>query len=64
MPSGRHGGSTGQPGGIPHDLQAVPVHRLDGGSRMSREVHVRLCVQERLACSAGDRPAGVEVRAP
>ncbi len=57
-------GSTGQPGGIPHDLQAVPVHRLDGGSRMSREVHVRLCVQKRLACSAGDRPAGVEVRAP
>ena len=26
--------------------------------------HVRLCVQRRLACSAGDSPAGVEVRAP
>src|SRR6202790_5369959 len=25
---------------------------------------VRLCVQRRLACSAGDKPAGVEVRAP
>ncbi|MEY9598657.1 hypothetical protein AB7M74_005300 [Bradyrhizobium japonicum] len=24
----------------------------------------RLCVQRRLACSAGDKPAGVEVRAP
>jgi hypothetical protein len=26
--------------------------------------HVRLCVQVRLACSAGNSPAGVEVRAP
>ena len=26
--------------------------------------HVRLCVQRRLACSAGDKPAGVKVRAP
>jgi len=24
----------------------------------------RMCVQVRLACSAGDKPAGVEVRAP
>jgi len=31
---------------------------------MNREVHVRLCVQRRLACSAGDSPAGVEVRSP
>ena len=31
----------------------------DAGDR-----HVRLCVQRRLACSAGDKPAGVEVRAP
>ena len=30
-----------------------------------REIHhVRMCVQVRLACSAGDRPAGVKVRAP
>jgi hypothetical protein len=28
------------------------------------KLHVRLCVQRRLACSAGDKPAGVEVRAP
>jgi len=26
--------------------------------------HVRLCVQRRLACSAGDSPAGVTVRSP
>ena len=26
--------------------------------------HVRLCVQLRLACSAGDRPAGVKARSP
>jgi len=35
---------------------------LDNGSRVNREVYARLCVQVRLACSAGDRPAGVEVR--
>jgi len=38
--------------------------RPDTGSRMSREAHVRLCVQRRLACSAGDRPAGARVRSP
>ena len=31
---------------------------------MNREIHVPLCVQRRLACSAGDRPAGVKVRSP
>jgi len=31
---------------------------------MTRECHVRLCVQERLACSAGDKPAGAKVRRP
>jgi len=44
--------------------EAVGVQRLNIGSRMSREAHVRLCVQGRLACSAGDKPAGVKVRAP
>ncbi len=29
---------------------------------MNREVHVRLCVQIRLACSAGVSPVGVIVR--
>src|SRR5436305_4257334 len=31
---------------------------------MGREFHVRLCVQERLVCSAGDRPAGVRIGSP
>jgi len=31
---------------------------------MRRESHVRLCVQRRLACSAGDKPAGARVRGP
>ena len=31
---------------------------------MSREVHVRLCVQRRLACSVGVSPTGVTVRGP
>ena len=31
---------------------------------MSREVHVRLCVQRRLACSAGVSPARVKSQNP
>ena len=31
---------------------------------MSGDAHVRMCVQRRLACSAGDRPAGAKVRRP
>src|SRR3954454_9033071 len=31
---------------------------------MGREFHVRLCVQERLMCSAGVRPAGVRIGSP
>src|SRR6266705_2430359 len=38
--------------------------RPNNRSRMNREVHVRLCVQSRLACSAGDKPAGAKVRRP
>src|SRR5271168_2513505 len=33
--------------------------RADAGN-----LHVRLCVQRRLACSAGARPAGAKVRSP
>src|ERR1039457_6300267 len=33
-------------------------------SRVNREVQARLCVQRRLACSAGDKPAGARVRSP
>ena len=29
---------------------------------MNREVHVRLCVQLRLVCSAGDSPVRVRIR--
>ena len=31
---------------------------------MNREVHAPLCVQLRLACSAGYKPAGAKVRSP
>src|SRR6516165_7303502 len=40
-------------------LAMKPVGEPDAGDR-----HVRLCVQRRLACSAGDRPAGARVRGP
>src|ERR1035438_6566210 len=33
-------------------------------SSVNREVQARLCVQRRLACSAGDKPAGARVRSP
>ena len=36
-----------------------PVGEPDAGDR-----HVRLCVQRRLVCSAGDKPAGARVRSP
>jgi hypothetical protein len=36
-----------------------PVGKPDAGNRL-----VRLCVQRRLVCSAGDKPAGARVRSP
>ncbi len=33
-------------------------------SRMMRKYHVRLCVQERLVCSAGVSLAGVTIGSP
>jgi len=45
-------------------LAPAVCRRPNIGSRVTREGHVRLCVQRRLACSAGNKPAGVEVRAP
>jgi hypothetical protein len=33
-------------------------------SRMKRKFQARLCVQQRLACSAGDKPARVKARSP
>src|SRR6266481_5433278 len=35
-----------------------------GTSRMTRECQVRMCVQVRLACSAGDSPAGGKSQSP
>ena len=40
-------------------VDVKPAGKPDAGNR-----HVRLCVQRRLACSAGDKPAGVKVRSP
>jgi hypothetical protein len=40
-------------------LAVKPVGELDAGN-----LPVRLCVQRRLACSAGDKPAGAKVRRP
>jgi hypothetical protein len=31
---------------------------------MNREIHVRMCVQLRLVCSAGVSPARVRIRSP
>jgi hypothetical protein len=36
----------------------------EGLSRMMGNYHVRLCVQERLVCSAGVSPAGVTIGSP
>ena len=38
--------------------------RLDSRGRMTGDCHVRLCVQVRLVCSAGDSPARVRIRSP
>ena len=42
----------------------LACQRPNIGSRVNREVHARLCVQRRLVCSAGDKPAGARVRSP
>ncbi len=34
------------------------------GKPCAGKPHARLCVQRRLACSAGESPAGVEARSP
>jgi hypothetical protein len=51
-----------RPGGWPH--WRPPVQCYPRSSRMRREAHVRLCVQERLVCSAGVSPAGVTIGSP
>src|SRR5262245_5856084 len=37
---------------------------MEGLSRMQGDLPVRLCVQERLMCPAGARPAGVRIGRP
>jgi len=44
------------------DRQAVRLACLLDGSRLSREVHVRLCDQEMQVWTVGDRPTEVKVR--
>jgi hypothetical protein len=44
-----------------HRITNWPAY--DAGLRARGSLTVWLCVQRRLACSAGDKPAGVEVRA-
>ena len=45
-------------------LKLKGFKRMAGRSRVSREVHARLCVQLRLVCSAGVRLARVRIRSP
>jgi len=47
-----------------HTGNSVQDLWLDDRSRVSREVHARLCVQLRLVCSAGVSPARVRIRSP
>src|ERR1700724_737713 len=54
-----HRASPRAVGSLPVCLSVKPVGEPDAGNR-----HVRLCVQRRLACSAGDKPAGAKVRSP
>ena len=37
---------------------------VNGGINLPTEFRVMMCVQLRLACSAGDKPAGARVRSP
>ena len=60
-------GGVEQVNGRPDEPVGVGGRRqpsIGGTSRMTRECQVRMCVQLRLACSAGVSPAGVAVRAP
>jgi hypothetical protein len=41
-----------------------PAKAVHWDGAKDEEVIVQMCVQRRLACSAGDKPAGAKVRAP
>ena len=44
--------------------QAAVPDTMERDIDRETQKHVRLCVQRRLACSAGERPAGATVRSP
>jgi len=48
----------------PSRIGLISLDMKQMGERSAGNPHAALCVQRRLACSAGDKPAGVEVRAP
>ena len=55
-PRSPHASIPGRSSGSPSDTR--------GWEPYAGKPHVRLCVQRRLACSAGERPAGARVRSP
>ena len=59
--------SNSEVGGLRPNRALIVFHVLiksQFGPRKQVNRHVRLCVQRRLACSAGERPAGARVRSP
>ena len=63
----RAGTETQYPWGDEIKLNGQAMANCDGcGSTdlLWGKLHVRVCVQRRLACSAGERPAGARVEAP
>jgi hypothetical protein len=57
-------GNWEEPGSFCVGFRPQGLKSKAGRSRVNREVHVRLCVQLRLVCSAGVSPARVTVRSP
>src|SRR6478752_10683086 len=49
--------------GLAHS-ETVSMKKPPTGEPYAGKPHVRVCVQRRLACSAGGRPAGATVRSP
>jgi len=51
-------------GTTPQTVACACPRRLSSGEPDAGNLHVRLCVQRRLACSVGVNPTGVKVKAP
>ena len=49
---------------MPLSTDTPPRANLSREEPDAGNLHVRVCVQRRLACSAGERPAGARVRSP